>query len=203
MFNAPKRLNTISGKRLNSYVSHCALEFCKPSKAYLEQSCRILSFDVPQVRLTPQCRQSYTIYTSSVRSSFGGWNVLVRQAKTREAVLDVLRVRHCAVLQRTTPPKPCRFERTVATDFPTVTKVVFKIQRVLSQGKEGIMAKNKYSLACPLCQTKLIDRCNCCSGVVIICPHCGASVLADIEISGRIRLSIEPQAIQRQQVVAH
>lgn len=64
------------------------------------------------------------------------------------------------------------------------------------------MAKNKYSLACPLCQTKLIERCNHCSGIVITCPHCGASVLADIEICGHIRLSIEPQVIKQQQAVA-
>lgn len=65
------------------------------------------------------------------------------------------------------------------------------------------MAKKRYSLACPLCQTKLLDCCNQCKGIIIVCPHCGASILADIEISGHMRLSIEPQTIKPQQVVAN
>lgn len=54
------------------------------------------------------------------------------------------------------------------------------------------MAKKKSSLACPACQTKLLEGCNHCAGVIITCPKCGASVLADIDESGRMRLSVEP-----------
>lgn len=46
------------------------------------------------------------------------------------------------------------------------------------------MAKRKNILACPSCQTKLLDGCGQCTAVVIICPHCGASVLADIDATG-------------------
>lgn len=54
------------------------------------------------------------------------------------------------------------------------------------------MARKKNLLACPSCQTKLLDGCGQCTGVIITCPHCGASVLADIDASGRMRLSVEP-----------
>lgn len=63
------------------------------------------------------------------------------------------------------------------------------------------MAK-KRALACPLCQTKLLDVCNQCKGIIITCPHCGASVLADIEVCGRMRINVEPQD-KSQQVVAN
>ena len=56
------------------------------------------------------------------------------------------------------------------------------------------MARKKNSLACPSCQTKLLDGCERCTGIIITCPHCGASVLADIDENGRMRLSVEPQA---------
>ena len=57
------------------------------------------------------------------------------------------------------------------------------------------MARKKNSLACPSCQTKLLDSCQRCMGIIITCPHCGASVLADIDENGRMRLSVEPQAV--------
>ena len=56
------------------------------------------------------------------------------------------------------------------------------------------MAKKRNPLACPSCQTKLIESCYKCSGVVITCPHCAASILVDIDENGRMRLSFEPQA---------
>lgn len=64
------------------------------------------------------------------------------------------------------------------------------------------MAKRKNPLACPSCQTKLLDGCGQCSGVIITCPHCGASVLADIDESGRMRLSVEPVREQPLKVTA-
>ena len=54
------------------------------------------------------------------------------------------------------------------------------------------MAKRKQSLACPVCLTKLMDVSGHCEGVIIVCPKCGASVLADIGEDGRMRLSVEP-----------
>lgn len=63
------------------------------------------------------------------------------------------------------------------------------------------MAKKKSSLACPACQTKLLEGCNHCAGVIITCPKCGASVLADIDESGRMRLSVEPLIEKPRQVV--
>lgn len=59
------------------------------------------------------------------------------------------------------------------------------------------MARKKNSLACPSCQTKLLDGCERCTGIIITCPHCGASVLADIDENGRMRLSVEPQIDMR------
>ena len=58
------------------------------------------------------------------------------------------------------------------------------------------MAKKRNPLACPSCQTKLIESCCKCSGVIITCPHCGASILFDIDENGRMRLSYEPQACE-------
>lgn len=64
------------------------------------------------------------------------------------------------------------------------------------------MAKRKNPLACPSCQTKLLDGCEKCTGIVITCPHCGASVLADIDESGRMRLSVEPVREQPLRIAA-
>ena len=64
------------------------------------------------------------------------------------------------------------------------------------------MAK-KRALACPLCQTKLLDVCNQCKGIIIVCPHCGASVLADIDVSGRMRINVEPQIDKPQQIAVN
>lgn len=65
------------------------------------------------------------------------------------------------------------------------------------------MAKRKNPLACPACQTKLLDGCGQCSGIIITCPHCGASVLADIDESGRMRLSVEPLTERQRQIAAN
>ena len=54
------------------------------------------------------------------------------------------------------------------------------------------MAKRKQQLACPACLTKLLDVSGHCEGVIIVCPNCGASVLADIGEDGRMRLTVEP-----------
>lgn len=54
------------------------------------------------------------------------------------------------------------------------------------------MAKKRNPLACPSCQTKLMESCCKCIGVMITCPHCGASILVDIDENGRMRLSYEP-----------
>ena len=62
------------------------------------------------------------------------------------------------------------------------------------------MSKRKNPLSCPSCQTKLLDGCSQCTGVIIRCPHCGASVLADIDETGRMRLSIEPLIEKPQQI---
>lgn len=64
------------------------------------------------------------------------------------------------------------------------------------------MAKRKNPLACPACQTKLLDDCGQCKGIVITCPHCGASVLADIDENGRMRLSVEPLREQLLKAIA-
>ena len=64
--------------------------------------------------------------------------------------------------------------------------------------KEDIlMAKKKNPLACPSCQTRLMESCGKCIGVMLTCPHCGASILADIDESGRMRLSYEPPTIEK------
>lgn len=54
------------------------------------------------------------------------------------------------------------------------------------------MAKRKNRLACPACQTKLLDSVGHCAGVIVVCSHCGASVLADIDENGRMILKVEP-----------
>lgn len=54
------------------------------------------------------------------------------------------------------------------------------------------MAKKKNQLTCPVCLTRLLESVSHCAGVVVVCPHCGASVLADIDENGRMRLSVEP-----------
>lgn len=59
------------------------------------------------------------------------------------------------------------------------------------------MAKKKNPLACPSCQTKLMESCCKCIGVMLTCPHCGASILADIDENGRMRLSYEPPASEK------
>ena len=56
------------------------------------------------------------------------------------------------------------------------------------------MAKKKNPLSCPSCMTKLME------GVIIVCPHCNASILADIDRNGRMRLSVEP--LQNDQEIA-
>lgn len=59
------------------------------------------------------------------------------------------------------------------------------------------MAKKKI-LACPACQEKLLHDCTQGTGILIVCPNCGASILADIDDAGRMRLSVEPQTEKAQ-----
>lgn len=54
------------------------------------------------------------------------------------------------------------------------------------------MAKKRQLLACPCCQKKLMDVAGYCVGVIIECPNCGSSVLADVGEDGRMRLTVEP-----------
>ncbi len=54
------------------------------------------------------------------------------------------------------------------------------------------MAKKNSSLACPSCTTKLMEVKGHCEGVILVCSHCGASILADVDTNGRMRLSLEP-----------
>ncbi len=54
------------------------------------------------------------------------------------------------------------------------------------------MAKKNSSLACPSCSTKLMEIKGHCEGVIVQCPKCGASILADVDENGRMRLSLEP-----------
>ena len=54
------------------------------------------------------------------------------------------------------------------------------------------MARKKQLLACPCCQKKLMDVTGHCVGVIIECPNCGSSVLADVGEDGRMRLTVEP-----------
>lgn len=54
------------------------------------------------------------------------------------------------------------------------------------------MAKKKNPLACPACTTKLLEITGHCEGVYLTCPHCGASILVDVDADGRMRLSLEP-----------
>lgn len=54
------------------------------------------------------------------------------------------------------------------------------------------MSKKRNPLACPTCMTKLMEVTGHCEGVIITCPHCGASILADIDENGRMRLNVEP-----------
>lgn len=54
------------------------------------------------------------------------------------------------------------------------------------------MAKKKI-LACPACRARLLEDCIQGTGLFIVCPQCGASVLADIDDIGRMRLIVDPQ----------
>ena len=54
------------------------------------------------------------------------------------------------------------------------------------------MAKKKNNLSCPSCRHELLEVLGHCSGVIIKCPTCGASILADIDECGRMRLNFEP-----------
>jgi len=54
------------------------------------------------------------------------------------------------------------------------------------------MAKRKNRLTCPACETRLLQSVGHCAGVIVVCPQCGASVLADIDESGRMILKVEP-----------
>ncbi|MBO5481294.1 MAG: hypothetical protein J6A63_08920 [Clostridia bacterium] len=62
------------------------------------------------------------------------------------------------------------------------------------------MAKKKNPLSCPSCMTKLMEVAGHCEGVIIVCPQCNASILADIDRNGRMRLSVEP--LQNDQEIA-
>lgn len=53
------------------------------------------------------------------------------------------------------------------------------------------MAKKKI-LACPACQAKLLQDVTQGTGILMVCPNCGSTVLADIDDAGRMRLSVEP-----------
>ena len=55
------------------------------------------------------------------------------------------------------------------------------------------MAKKKNPLACPSCQTKLMESCCKCIGVMLTCPHCG-SIYA-LYTDGRHRVSFD-QAVR-------
>lgn len=50
----------------------------------------------------------------------------------------------------------------------------------------------KIMCKCPSCGERLMEVIGYCSGVVIICPDCKASVKIDVENSGKIRLNLEP-----------
>jgi hypothetical protein len=39
---------------------------------------------------------------------------------------------------------------------------------------------------------KLLEVAGHCEGVIVACPQCGASILADIDESGRMLLRVEP-----------
>ena len=54
------------------------------------------------------------------------------------------------------------------------------------------MAKKNNPLTCPYCLTKLLEVTGHCVGVIVKCHHCGASVLADVDETGKMRLSADP-----------
>ena len=60
-------------------VSHTNLENCKPKSAYLARPCHILLLPRTKSSTSSQYNDGnrHTIYTLSVRSSFGGWNGLL------------------------------------------------------------------------------------------------------------------------------
>ena len=54
------------------------------------------------------------------------------------------------------------------------------------------MAKKKSNLSCPSCRHELLEVLGRCSGVIVKCPNCGASILADVDESGRMIVKYEP-----------
>lgn len=58
------------------------------------------------------------------------------------------------------------------------------------------MAKKNNPLTCPYCLTKLLEVTGHCVGVIVKCHHCGASVLADVDETGKMRLSADPNKAQ-------
>lgn len=58
------------------------------------------------------------------------------------------------------------------------------------------MAKKNNPLTCPYCLTKLLEVSGHCVGVIVKCHHCGASVLADVDETGKMRLSADPNKAQ-------
>ena len=48
---------------------------------------------------------------------------------------------------------------------------------------------------CPSCGGKLVEVVGSCLGVIVVCPSCSASVKMDVENSGKIKISLEPQFI--------
>lgn len=59
------------------------------------------------------------------------------------------------------------------------------------------MAKKNNPLTCPYCLTKqLLEVTGHCVGVIVKCHLCGASVLADVGETGKMRLSEDPNKAQ-------
>lgn len=50
----------------------------------------------------------------------------------------------------------------------------------------------KIMCRCPSCGKRLIEVMGSCSGVIILCSQCQASVKLDVENSGKIKVSVEP-----------
>lgn len=59
------------------------------------------------------------------------------------------------------------------------------------------MAKKNNPLTCPYCLTKLLEVTGHCVGVIVKCNHCGASVLADVDETGKMRLSADPNKARK------
>ena len=55
----------------------------------------------------------------------------------------------------------------------------------------------KIMCRCPSCGGKLVEVVGSCSGVIVICPNCAASVKIDVENCGKIKINLEPSEVKK------